>query len=128
MPGARPSETVLAALAACAGADVVSILGKKRQPVTAYEILVRGEQAADHPKVFRAIDVLHVVSGVGVELQAVRRSVELSATRYCVVTAQLSSGDVVIVHRCRLADGPEIEVAQTGPQGRIVIDPHGPEA
>ncbi|MFI5254051.1 MAG: OsmC family protein [Candidatus Limnocylindrales bacterium] len=127
VPGARPSETMLAALAACAGADVVSILGKKRQPVTTYEISVRGLQADEHPKVFRTIDVLHVVGGDGVDLEAVRRSVELSATRYCVVTAQLSSGDVVIAHRCRVGDGPELEVAETGPQGRIVVHPHGPE-
>jgi len=65
-----------------------------------------------------------VVTGEGVDLEAVRRSIELSATRYCPVTAQLSSGDVVFRHRCRLADGPEVDVAETGPHGRIVVHQH----
>jgi putative redox protein len=125
VPGTRASEAVLVALGACAGSDVASILAKKRQPVTGYEVLVRGTQADEHPKVFEAIDVLHVVTGEGVDLDALRRSIELSATRYCPVTAQLSSGDVVIRHRYRLGDGPEVDVAQTGPQGRVVVHQHG---
>jgi putative redox protein len=122
--GTRASEAMLAALGACAGSDVASILIKKRQRVRAYEVLVRGSQAAQHPKVFEAIDVLHVVTGQDVDPEAVRRSVELSATRYCVVTAQLSSGDVVMSHRYRLDDGPEVDVAETGPHGRVVVRGH----
>jgi putative redox protein len=125
VPGARPSEALLAALAGCGASDVASILAKKRQPVTGYEVVVRGTQRGEHPRSFAAIDVLHHVTGDGVDLEAVRRSVELSATRYCVVNAQLSSGDVVIRHRCRVGDGPEVEVAETGPHGRIVVHPAG---
>ena len=102
---------------------MASILAKKRQPVTGYEVLVTGTQVDEHPQVFVAIDVLHVVHGAEVEAEAVRRCIELSATRYCPVTAQLSSGDVVIRHRCRLDDGRDIEVAETGPRGRIVVYP-----
>jgi len=126
--GTRASEAMLAALGACAGSDVASILLKKRQRVGAYEVVVQGAQAAEHPKVFETIDVLHVVTGDGVEAEAVRRSVELSATRYCVVTAQLSSGDLVMRHRYRLGDGPEVDVAETGPHGRIVVHQHAHEA
>jgi putative redox protein len=122
--GTRASEALLAALGACAGSDVASILVKKRQPLTSYEVLVRGVQGDEHPRVFETIDVLHVVTGDGVDPEAVRRSVELSATRYCVVTAQLSSGDVVMRHRCRFGDGPEVDVALTGPHGRIVVHQH----
>lgn len=128
--GTRASEALLVALGACTGSDVASILAKKRQSVTDYEVRVRGTQGDEHPRVFEVIDVLHVVEGAGVDADAVRRAIELSATRYCPVTAQLSSGDVVIHHRYRLvaagAAAADVKVAETGPHGRIVVSPHGP--
>ena len=123
MAGLRPSETLLVALGTCAGADVASILAKKRQPLEGYVIEVSAVQRAEHPRSFLEIDVLHLIEGEWVEAEAIRRSIELSVTSYCPVTAQLSSGDVTIRHRYRLgAPGrPEIEVAQSGPHGRIVV-------
>ncbi|MGZ8513294.1 MAG: OsmC family protein [Candidatus Limnocylindria bacterium] len=118
----RPKETLLAALAGCTGMDVVSILRKKRQPAASYEIRVSGESAAEHPKVFRTISVEHVVTGA-VEAEALRRSIELSATRYCPVNAMLSA-TATIEHRYRLTaeDGSTFEalVAVTGPAGTEV--------
>jgi len=118
-----PKETLLAALAACTSMDVVSILRKKRQPVTRYEIEVSGESADEHPRVFTTITVEHVVSG-SVEPEALRRSIELSATRYCPVNAMLSAS-VTIEHRYRLTreDGSTFEalVAVIGPGGPQVV-------
>ena len=119
--GPRPSELLVVAQAGCTAMDVVSILRKKRQPVAAYRIEVRGEQRPDHPRAFRRIDILHLVDGEWVDPEAVRRSIELSVTRYCAVTAQLSSGDVAIVHRYRLGDGAPVTVAETGPFGHLVV-------
>lgn len=45
-----PKETLLAALAGCTGMDVVSILRKKRQPATSYEVAVTGESGDEHPR------------------------------------------------------------------------------
>ena len=119
-----PKETVLAALAACTAMDVVSILRKKRQPTARYEMAVSGESASEHPKVFTAITVEHVVSGA-VQAEALRRSIELSATRYCPVNAMLSAS-VTIEHRYRLTgeDGTtrEAVVAVTGPEGTRVVE------
>ncbi len=95
-----PMELVLAALAGCTGMDVASILRKKRQPPDGYELELIGERATEHPKVFRRIVVEHVVSGE-VEPETLRRSVELSATRYCPVNAMLGAS-VEIEHRYRL--------------------------
>jgi putative redox protein len=39
----RPSELLLIGLAGCTGMDVISILRKKRQPVTGLEIVVNAE-------------------------------------------------------------------------------------
>lgn len=121
MPG--PKETVLAALAGCTSMDVASILRKKRQVVDAYEIAVDGDSATEHPRVFTTIRIEHRVSGeVGVE--ALRRSIELSATRYCPVNAMLSAV-ATIEHRYRLTDAGGMEhealVAVTGPTGNRVL-------
>lgn len=118
-----PKETLLAALAGCTGMDVVSILRKKRQRAARYEITVTGESADEHPKVFTTITVEHFVSGA-VEAEALRRSIELSATRYCPVNAMLSAS-ATIEHRYRLTveDGSTFEalVAVTGPDGPRVV-------
>jgi putative redox protein len=83
---------------------------------------VSGESATEHPKVFTAITVEHVVTGA-VQAEALRRSIELSATSYCPVNAMLSAS-VTIEHRYRLTgeDGATLEalVAVTGPDGARV--------
>jgi putative redox protein len=115
--GARPAELLLMALAGCTAMDVISILRKKRQPVERYEVSVAGEQRDGHPAIFERVDVEHTIQGL-VEPEAVRRAIELSATRYCAVGATLSSGVTQIRHRYRLlADGAvlQAEVCSTGP-------------
>lgn len=120
---AGPKEALLAALAGCTGMDVASILRKKRQIAERYEIVVSGELAAAHPRVFTAITVEHRVAGA-VEADALRRSIELSATRYCPVNAMLSAV-ATIEHRYVLTgeDGREHAalVAVTGPDGPRVL-------
>ena len=120
---AGPTEVLLAALAGCTAMDVASILRKKRQRAESYEIEVHGEAADRHPRVFTAITVEHRVSGA-VEAEALRRSIELSATRYCPVSAMLSAV-ATIEHRYRLigADGTgeSALVAVTGPSGARVV-------
>ncbi|MDQ2941537.1 MAG: OsmC family protein [Chloroflexota bacterium] len=98
--GPGPKEALLAALAGCTSMDVATILRKKRQRPTGYQIAVSGDSATEHPRVFVRISVEHRVSGA-VEVEALRRSIELSATRYCPVSAMLSAS-VRIEHRYRL--------------------------
>ena len=98
--GPSPTEAVLAALAACTSMDVASIMRKKRQRIERYQIAVTAEKADEHPQVFTSIVVEHQIVG-DVSADAVRRSVELSATSYCPVSAMLSRS-VPIEHRYRL--------------------------
>ena len=79
--GARPSELVPLALAGCTALDVISILRKKRQEVTRYEVRASGIQRDVPPSAFTRIDVVHEVDGPSIDVEAVRRSIELSATR-----------------------------------------------
>lgn len=124
-----PKATLLAALAGCTAMDVASILRKKRQAVTAYEVEVRADSASEHPRVFTAIRLEHRVQGA-VTREALRRSIELSSTRYCPVSAMLSAA-VRIEHHLSLRtdDGAQHVglVAVTGPRGLIdVVDPGSP--
>ena len=86
-----PMELVLIALAGCTGADVVSILEKKRQKVSSYEIDVTAERRAEHPRIYTAIELLHRVRGRRVDPKAVAQAVELSETKYCSVSAMLAA-------------------------------------
>ena len=87
--GASLMDLVLIALAGCTAMDVISILQKKRQQVTNFDVHVRAEKAEDHPRVFAAASVEYIVTGHGVRLDAVERAVELSRTKYCQVHAML---------------------------------------
>ena len=120
---ARPKEVLLSALAGCTSMDVASILRKKRQSATDYRVAVSGESAEEHPRVFTAITVEHRVEGE-VEGEALRRSIELSSTRYCPVSAMLSAS-ATIEHWYRLNDpdgtGEAVLVAVTGPGGSRVL-------
>jgi putative redox protein len=117
--GMRPSELIPMAVAGCTAMDVISILRKKQQTITSYEIRASGEQADTHPNAFVRIDVIHIVEGEAVDVEAVRRAIELSATKYCSVGATLSSGMTEIHHAylVRDANGEErmAEVVVTGP-------------
>ncbi|HEY6015081.1 MAG TPA: OsmC family protein [Candidatus Limnocylindrales bacterium] len=117
--GARPAELLVVAQAGCTAMDVVSILRKKRQPFTRYEVRVAAEQRDDPPPhVFVQLRVLHVIEG-DVEIEAVRRAIELSATRYCTVTGNLASGVAEVRHAYLIRDGAGGEyygeVVVTGP-------------
>jgi putative redox protein len=120
---AGPKEALLAALAGCTAMDVASILRKKHQAASSYEIGVSAESANEHPQVFTAITVEHRLAGE-LDPEAVRRSIELSSTRYCPVSAMLSRA-VTIEHWYRLnrTDGDPVRalVAVTGPAGHRVL-------
>ena len=126
---AEPKEALLAALAGCTGMDVASILRKKRQVPRTYEIAVSGESEAEHPRVFTAITVEHRVSG-SVKAEELRRSIALSATKYCPVNAMLSAS-ITIEHWYRLQAGDgsatEFLVAVTGPRGSRVMESPRPD-
>ena len=86
-----PMELLLIALGGCTGADVVGILEKKRQRVTGYEIEVRAERRAEHPRIYTKIEVVHRVRGHSIDPKAVAHAVELSETKYCSVSAMLGA-------------------------------------
>lgn len=87
--GFRPMELLLTGLVGCTAMDVISILQKKKQQVTGFEVRAHAEKAATHPKVFTHILVEYIVRGHHVDPAAVDRAIELSITLYCPANAML---------------------------------------
>ena len=81
--GFQPMELMAVSLAGCTAMDVISILRKKRQEITAYEVSVHTERADRHPKVFTSATINYDITGHDVNEAAVIRAMELSAKRYC---------------------------------------------
>lgn len=88
--GFLPMELIAIGLAGCTAMDTISILQKKRQNVTAFEVQVHAERATEFPKVFTNIVIEYIVEGHNVDPAAVERSIELSITKYCPAQAMLS--------------------------------------
>ena len=87
--GFRPLELMAISLAGCTAMDVISILTKKKQEVTAFEVKVHAKQAEEFPKVFTHAVITYLVTGHAVEEAAVLRAIELTATKYCPAQAML---------------------------------------
>lgn len=90
-----PIELLLISVAACTAMDVESILKKKRQDVTYYNVEVTGTRAEEHPRRFLAFHINHIVHGRGVSEKAVADAVELSDTKYCSVAATVRPTAVI---------------------------------
>lgn len=87
--GTKPSELVLMGLGGCTGMDVVSILKKKKQDITNFEMNITGETPDNYPKSFTAIHVEYIITGRDISEDAVKRAIDLSREKYCLVGASL---------------------------------------
>jgi putative redox protein len=87
--GFIPMELMALSLAGCTAMDVISILRKKRQDVTAFEVRVDAPRAEEHPKVFTSATIDYLITGHNVDEIAVLRAIQLTAESYCPVQAML---------------------------------------
>ena len=85
----RPMELLLFGIAGCSGMDVISILQKKRQSITNFIVQIQTVRADEHPRTFTNIQIEYLITGKNVEEAAVKRSIELSETKYCPAQAML---------------------------------------
>ena len=85
----RPMELILLGLGGCTAYDVVLMLQKSRQRVTAVEVLLDAERADAVPAVFTSVTVHFRVSGHELSEPAVERAVRLSKEKYCSATRML---------------------------------------
>jgi len=87
--GFRPMELMAVSLAGCTAMDVISILKKKRQEISDFQVKVETERAVQHPKVFTSAVIEYHVTGKGISESAVSRAMELSADTYCPAQAMI---------------------------------------
>ena len=119
-----PVETLVVSLAACSAMDVIAIAAKKRQVIDRYVVHVEADQRDEYPQVLTRVRVVHEVEGPGLDEAAIRRAIELSATKYCPVNAMISAGATEVHHAYRVIrigeDGFDAsgEVVVTGPYRR----------
>ncbi len=101
--GPSPVEAVLMALCSCTSVDVVSILRKKRQPLTGLTVTAHAQRRAEHPRSFETIRLVYRLRGA-LSRKAVEDAVALSKNKYCSVSAMLS-GNATITAEIELPDG-----------------------
>lgn len=88
--GPRPKPLLLVALAGCSGMDVVSILRKMREPISWFNMRVKGELGDEHPKTYTEITIVYEFrASDGLKDENVRKAIDLSRERYCGVNAML---------------------------------------
>lgn len=94
--GVRPMQMLLMGLGGCSGIDIVSILKKQRQQITAFRITIDGEREHDkEPSLWTNIHIQFELSGQ-VEPEKARRACELSIERYCSVAETLRRAGATI--------------------------------
>lgn len=88
--GPGPMELVAMSMAGCTAMDVISILEKKKQDVTHFEVKVHADRSDGYPKVYTRAELEYQVTGHAVDEASVVRAIELSIKKYCPVHAMLS--------------------------------------
>ncbi len=87
--GVRPMQMLLMGLGGCSGIDVISILIKQRQSVTAYRMLIDGErEQGKEPTLWKYVKIRFELKGK-IDPEKARRACELSIDKYCSVAATL---------------------------------------
>ena len=95
--GVQPMEMIAMGLAGCIAMDVLSIMQKKRQAVTAFDVNIDAPRSPDFPQVFTSAEIAILLAGRGIEETALRRSIELSVTKYCAAYAVLEKAFPIFV-------------------------------
>lgn len=87
--GPRPMEMLLLGMGGCTEFDVLHILRKSRQQVTACEVQIEATRAETDPKVFTQIHIHFIISGKELDSKKVEAAIKLSAEKYCSASIML---------------------------------------
>jgi putative redox protein len=101
--GSKPGEMMLTSLAGCSGIDVVGILRKQRQDVSAIDIKVTGTQEPNPPWTWIKVHLQYVLRGRGLDRKRVEHAIDLSENSYCSVGATLG-GRCVVTSEFRIVE------------------------
>ncbi len=94
--GYDSTELLLFGIAGCTGIDVVHIMEKQRQRLTALEIEVVAHQDEKYPKPFHTVEVKYIARGENLDEKKLAKAIELSESKYCVVSQTVQNQGKVI--------------------------------
>lgn len=104
--GASPMELLLMSVGGCSAIDVISILKKQRQEITAYHVEVEGSRKeVKEAKPFESIHVKIFLEGDITPAKA-KRAALLSFDKYCSVSISME-GSIKVSHQI-LINGLEV--------------------
>jgi putative redox protein len=102
--GVRPMQMLLMGLGGCGGVDILSILKKQRQEVTAFKMIINGErETGKEPALWKHVHINFYFSGT-VELDKAQKACALSLEKYCSVAATLRAAGCTIEWDVEIAD------------------------
>lgn len=94
--GVRPMQSLLMALGACSGIDIVSILKKQKQNFSVFKIKIEGEREDSKPvALWKTIHVVFEFSGA-VDEEKAKKACALSIEKYCSVAETLRRAGAAI--------------------------------
>jgi len=102
--GVRPMEMLVLGMGGCATYDVLSILQKSRQQVSACRVELDAERADAVPAVFTKIHLKFIVSGRDLKEAQVKRAVSLSAEKYCSASIMMEAAGVDVSHSYEIVE------------------------
>ncbi|MEI6190008.1 MAG: OsmC family protein [Chitinophagia bacterium] len=94
--GLRPMQTLLSALGACSGVDIVMILNKQKENIDLFEMVIDGErELGKEPALWKTIHILFKFKGSMTKEKA-EKACALSIDKYCSVAATLRAAGAEI--------------------------------
>jgi putative redox protein len=87
--GVNGADLLPLSLAGCSAWDVVDIIQKQRQHLTAVQLVVESEREDQPPWQFRKIHIHYKFTGHNLNDHQIARAIELSNTKYCSIYATL---------------------------------------
>jgi len=93
--GLRPMQTLLSALGACSGVDIVMILNKQKETIEFFEMVIDGErETGKEPALWKTIHIIFKFKGSMTKDKA-EKACALSIDKYCSVAATLRAAGAV---------------------------------
>jgi putative redox protein len=87
--GVRPMQTLLIALGACSGIDVISILKKQRQDLKNYQMKIEGErEKIGDMSLWKTVHIIFNLAGT-IDPDKAYKACQLSVEKYCSVAETL---------------------------------------
>ncbi len=86
-----PTELLLMAMGGCSAADIVTMLPKMRTEYERFMCEVAGERREEYPQTLTRVNINYIFDG-NVDIQKVRKAINLSLTKYCSVSIIVKQG------------------------------------